>query len=197
MSPFFVPSLTHMKIYNIWYKFYSVQYQSGHVSNTDIFIYISPACQQFYLPANWNATAISTWPIKGSAISYTNHNSSSCIPTFTHQSLFLKYIQIQYSLSLLYRCGDYYAASQCPEHWSLLKYSLAGGWVYLSCGQELTRLTFLLFVPCTVNDYNVLVPTNAHMVLLYIAPYLAATCFSWSPSSGSSKPSNLNLTAIN
>jgi len=48
-----------------------------------------------------------------------------------------------------------------------------------------------------VNDYNLLVPTNAHIILLYISLYLAPTCFSWSPSSGSSQPNSLKLSAVN
>jgi len=30
---------------------------------------------------------------------------------------------------------------------------------------------FQLFCPCIVNDYNLLVPTNAHNILICIAPY--------------------------
>ena len=37
-----------------------------------------------------------------------------------------------------------------------------------------------------------------HILLLtYISPYLAATCFGWSPYSGISKSNNLKFTAIN
>jgi len=52
-----------------------------------IFIYISPDCLQFYLPAYWNATAITIQQTKGRAISYISNNNSSCIPAFTHQSI--------------------------------------------------------------------------------------------------------------
>jgi hypothetical protein len=48
--------------------------------------------------------------------------------------------------------------------------------------------------PC---HYNLLVPTAAHIILIYISHYLATTCFGWSLSSGSSQPNSLNLTAIN
>ena len=32
-------------------------------------------------------------------------------------------------------------------------------------------------------QYSLLVPTNAHIILIYISPYRAPTCFGWSPSS--------------
>jgi hypothetical protein len=60
-----------------------------------------------------------------------------------------------------------------------------------------TYVTFVLFSPWTVNHYNLLVPTNAHNILIYISPHLAATCFGWPPSSGSSQPNSLKVTAIN
>jgi len=40
-------------------------------------------------------------------------------------------------------------------------------------------VTFTLFSPCTVNDYNILILTNAHIILIYISSYLAATRFGW------------------
>jgi hypothetical protein len=82
---FFVPSLKHIKTYNLWCSFYSIQYQSGQVFDTVIIIYISPDCWQYHLPAYWNAIVISTQQIKGRAISYINNYNSSCIPTLTHQ----------------------------------------------------------------------------------------------------------------
>jgi len=48
-----------------------------------------------------------------------------------------------------------------------------------------------------VNDYYLLISINAHIMLIYISPYLAPTCFSWSPSSGSSWQNSLKLTPIN
>ena len=42
------------------------------------------------------------------------------------------------------------------------------------------------------NTHNLLASTNAH-----ITPFLAATCFDWSPSSGGSQPNVLKLTTIN
>jgi len=48
-------------------------------------------------------------------------------------------------------------------------------------------VTFVLFVLCFVNDYSLLVPTDAHTALIYISPYLAHTCFGWSSSSGISQ----------
>jgi len=39
-----------------------------------------------------------------------------------------------------------------------------------------------------VNDYSLVVPTSAHIILIYISPYLASTCFGWSPFSGSLQP---------
>jgi len=30
------------------------------------------------------------------------------------------------------------------------------------------------------NNFSLLVPTNAHITLIYTPPYLAATCFGWS-----------------
>jgi len=47
------------------------------------------------------------------------------------------------------------------------------------------------------SHYSLLVPTNAHTVLIYIPPFLAPTCFGWLPSSGNSQPNSLKLTAIN
>ena len=48
--------------------------------------------------------------------------------------------------------------------------------------------------PVNVYQFNLLVPTNAPIVLIYISPYLVATCFGWSPSSvhvnNSKKPIN-------
>jgi len=44
---------------------------------------------------------------------------------------------------------------------------------------NLRIFTLILFSPCIVNDYNILVPTNAHIILIYISLYLAATRFSW------------------
>ena len=32
-------------------------------------------------------------------------------------------------------------------------------------------------------QYSLLVPTNAHIILIYISPYRAPTCFGWSSSS--------------
>ena len=58
-------------------------------------------------------------------------------------------------------------------------------------------VTFVLFFLCFVNDYSLLVPTDAHIVLIYISPYLAYTCFSWSPSSGISQPNSLKTAAVN
>jgi len=40
-------------------------------------------------------------------------------------------------------------------------------------------ITFVSFSPCIVNDHNLLVPTNTHIILMYILPYLAATRFGW------------------
>jgi hypothetical protein len=62
-----------------------------------------------------------------------------------------------------------------------------------------TFVTFVLFSPSTANHYNLLVPTNACtiLIILYISPHLAATCFGRSPSSGSSQPDSLKLTAVN
>ena len=31
-----------------------------------------------------------------------------------------------------------------------------------------SNFTFILFFPCILNDYNLLVPTNAHIILIYI-----------------------------
>jgi hypothetical protein len=68
---------------------------------------------------------------------------------------------------------------------------------HLEVSTRIYGVTFLLFSPCIVNDYYLLVPINAHIMPIYISPYLAATCFGWSPSSGSSLPNGLKLTAIN
>ena len=57
-------------------------------------------------------------------------------------------------------------------------------------------ITFVSFSPCIVSDHKLLVQTKAH-TLIYISPHLAATCFGWSPSSGSSQPNRLKLTAVN
>jgi hypothetical protein len=46
------------------------------------------------------------------------------------------------------------------------------------------------------SHYSLLVPTNAHIVLIYVSPYLAPRGFDWSPSSGTSQPNSLKLTAI-
>jgi hypothetical protein len=35
------------------------------------------------------------------------------------------------------------------------------------------EVTCILFSPCCVNDYSLLVPTNAHIILIYISPYPA------------------------
>jgi len=59
------------------------------------------------------------------------------------------------------------------------------------------KVIFVLFSPCIVNDNSLLVPTNAYIILIYITCYLAPTCFSWSPFSGSSEPNSLKLTAVN
>jgi len=50
---------------------------------------------------------------------------------------------------------------------------------------------FVLLSPRTLNDYNPLLQTNEHTVLIYIAHYLAATCFGRSPSSGSAQTNSL------
>jgi hypothetical protein len=34
------------------------------------------------------------------------------------------------------------------------------------------NVAFVLFFLCTVNDYNLLVATKAHIILIYISPYL-------------------------
>ena len=60
-----------------------------------------------------------------------------------------------------------------------------------------TYVTFVLFSPCIANHYDLLVPTNAHIILIYVSPHLAATRFDRSPSSGSSQPNNLKVTATN
>jgi len=52
---------------------------------------------------------------------------------------------------------------------------------------------FVLLCPCTVNDYSLLAPTNARILLIYIAPYLAATCFILSPYSWSSQANSLEV----
>lgn len=90
MSSFYVPHLKHMKTYNMWCNFYLIQYQTGLVFDTVIFIYVSPDGWQFYLRACWNATVLSTQQIKGRAISYICNDNSSCILTLTHQPLILK-----------------------------------------------------------------------------------------------------------
>jgi len=41
-------------------------------------------------------------------------------------------------------------------------------------------------------DCILLVPTNAHIIPIYISPYLAATCFDQSPSTGGSQPNSGN-----
>jgi len=41
------------------------------------------------------------------------------------------------------------------------------------------------------------VQTDAHIILTYISPYLAPTSFGWLPSSGSSQPNSLKVTAAN
>ena len=38
--------------------------------------------------------------------------------------------------------------------------------------------------------YNLLAPGNVHIIYIYISPYLASTCFGWSPFSGSWQPSS-------
>ena len=58
-------------------------------------------------------------------------------------------------------------------------------------------LIFVLFSPCIVNNYGFLAPRNVHVLLIYISPYLAPTFFGWSPSSESSNPNSLKLTATN
>jgi len=50
----------------------------------------------------------------------------------------------------------------------------------------------VLLSPFIAIDNNFLVPTNELIVLVYISPCLAPTCFCWSPSSGSSQP-NIRL----
>jgi len=45
--------------------------------------------------------------------------------------------------------------------------------------------------------YNLSVSTNAHIIPIYISPLLVPIGFGWSPSSGSSQPNNLKLTATN
>ena len=43
--------------------------------------------------------------------------------------------------------------------------------------RNVTVITFALLLPTFVNDYNFLVPTNDHIMLIHISTYLAATCF--------------------
>jgi len=50
---------------------------------------------------------------------------------------------------------------------------------------------------CDNPVLNLLVPTNAHIILIYISPYFAPTGFGWLQSSESSKPNSLKLKAIN
>lgn len=40
------------------------------------------------------------------------------------------------------------------------------------------------------RDYNLIVPTSTHILLVYIVPYPAATCFVLSLFSGSSNPNS-------
>ena len=44
-----------------------------------------------------------------------------------------------------------------------------------SCMWRVTTpsMTFVLFPLCIVNDYNLLVPTNPHIIIIYISHYLA------------------------
>jgi hypothetical protein len=60
-------------------------------------------------------------------------------------------------------------------------------------------LTSVIFISENTSHsyYNLSVPTNAHIILIYISPVPVPTGFGWSPSSGSPQPSNLKLTAIN
>jgi len=46
--------------------------------------------------------------------------------------------------------------------------------------RKITVITFTLFPPSIMNDYNFLVPTYSHVKLTHISPYLAATYFGWS-----------------
>jgi hypothetical protein len=57
-------------------------------------------------------------------------------------------------------------------------------------------LYFSLLESITAYKLQSLVPTDAHVLLIYISPYLAPACFDWSPSLGSLWPNSLKLTAI-
>lgn len=65
---------------------------------------------------------------------------------------------------------------------SLVKLKLLG---LLKRGFSEFVSTFLYYSVCIVNDHSILVLTNVHIILTYVSPYLAATCFSWLPSSRS------------
>jgi len=73
---------------------------------------------------------------------------------------------------------------------------LYGIWCGFETNDELLCKTVVLFPPCTVNDYNLLVLTNARIILICTSHYLTPTCFGWSPSSGSSEQNCLKLTTI-
>ena len=48
-----------------------------------------------------------------------------------------------------------------------------------------------------LSNYSLLVQTDAHIILIYISPYLAFTSFGWLSSSGSSQPNSLKVTVVN
>ena len=58
-------------------------------------------------------------------------------------------------------------------------------WLGFEADDELLCKTVVLVSPCTVNDYSLLVPKDASIMLIYTSLYLASACFGWSPSLGS------------
>jgi hypothetical protein len=47
-----------------------------------------------------------------------------------------------------------------------------------------------------LDTYSLLAPSNAHIIQLYISPYPTATCFGWSPTSGSSQPNEVKYILV-
>ena len=76
--------------------------------------------------------------------------------------------------------------------WKMYDTKFDGIYIWLHCTEwkqthKLTTLgtnAFVLFSPCTVNDYSLLVQPNAYIMLIYISPYVAAICFGQSPPAG-------------
>jgi len=62
---------------------------------------------------------------------------------------------------------------------------------------ERVRWTWCLCACTNAGNCCVIMQTDAHIILIYISPYLAPTSFGWLPSSGSSQPNSLKVTAAN